>query len=292
MSLGHKIRHNFVSAILSAAIAVGAVESYEHFTAKSAAVEQPAFAHVMASHTIRCAYMAGGPALTINPNNNNKSGIAYDVFEQVGRMLGLQVVWLDEVPPARIAGALASGKYDALCMTLWPTGDRAAGLDFTVPLDYVGVSAYARADDARFDGNLAKINDPEITIAVSDDSYGQAVANEDFARARQYNVLEEGGAAAVFLAVTRQKADVVFADPFAAGDFMKNNPGTIKQVSAPPVRMFGGSYAVAKGETKLRDMLNVALEQLNQNGFTRAALDKYMGDHKGQYLYPAKPWEP
>jgi ABC-type amino acid transport substrate-binding protein len=55
--------------------------------------------------------------------------------------------------------------------------------------------------------------------------------------------------------------------------------------------VFGERMAVAKGEVKLRDMLNVALQQMQQSGFIRATLDKYLADHKGQFFYATKPWE-
>jgi ABC-type amino acid transport substrate-binding protein len=149
-----------------------------------------------------------------------------------------------------------------------------------------------RAGDARFDGKLDKINDTHVTISVIEGAASKDIADQDFPQAAQYAVTEEIDINHLLLGATTKKADVAFADPFTAGDFMKNNPGVLKQVaSVPSMRVFGESFAVAKGEDKLRDMLNVALEQMQQSGFTRATLDKYLSDHKGEYFYVGKKWE-
>jgi ABC-type amino acid transport substrate-binding protein len=178
-------------------------------------------------------------------------------------------------------------------MASWPTGPRDSLLDFTVPIDYMPIYAYVRADDTRFDGDLSKINDSNVTIATLGNKVGVVIAEEDDPLARQYEVTQDTDNIHMLLAVTTKKADVAFAAAFMGADFMKNNLGSLKQVAnVGPVRVFGESFAVAKGETKLRDMMNVALVQLQNSGFTRAVLDKYYTEHKGLYFYPAKPWEP
>jgi ABC-type amino acid transport substrate-binding protein len=162
----------------------------------------------------------------------------------------------------------------------------------TAPVDYMPVYAYVRADETRFDGDLAKINDAGVTISVIEDTASRDIADQDFARAAQYAVTEEADGAHLLLAVTTRKADVAFADPFTADDFIKNNPGVLKQTAnAPPARVFGESFAVARGEDKLRDMLNVALTQMQASGFIRQTLDKYLADRKGEYFYAGKKWE-
>jgi len=254
--------------------------------------DQPAFERVMKTRTIRCAYAVWTPYISVDPNTKRLSGITYDIFQQAGRILGLKIEWAEEVPFSQVADSLNNGRNDVMCQTMWPSGNRAGSFDFTMAIVYTGAYAYVRADDARFDGDLAKINDPSMTVAVIDNDFTQAIPNEDFPKARQYSLAMDGDGAQLLLAVTTKKADVAFVDPFFAAEFMSNNPGTLKAVAGVPVvRVFGSSYAVAKGETKLRDMLNVAMQQMNQSGFIRATLDKYLGEHKGMYFYPAKPYE-
>jgi ABC-type amino acid transport substrate-binding protein len=257
-----------------------------------ASSDQPAFERVMKTRTIRCAYSTWAPYINVDPNTKRLSGITYDIFEQAGRILNLKVEWVEEVPFSQVADNLMSGRNDVMCQTMWPSGNRAASLDFTTAIIYTGAYAYARAADARFDGDLSKIDDSGVTVSVIDGDFTQAIANEDYPHAKQLSMPMDSDGTQLLLAVTTKKADIAFVDPFFADEFMSNNPGTLKAIAnAPAVRVFGSSYAVAKGETKLRDTLNVALNQMNQSGFIRATLDKYLGDHKGLYFYPAKPWE-
>ena len=56
------------------------------------------------------------------------------------------------------SAALQSGRIDAMCATIWATPQRGKFIGFTRPLFYSTVEAIARADDGRFDNNLAAIN--------------------------------------------------------------------------------------------------------------------------------------
>jgi len=278
--------------IVSAIIAVAAVKLMPQAHVAASASEQPAFDRVTSTRTLHCGYFIWAPYLMLDPNTKKMTGFAYEIFEQVGKVLGVKVEWTEEVPMSQLADNLKTGRNDVICNTVWPSGNRAASLDFAQPIDYIGAYAFVRADDSRFDGDLSKLNDPNVTASVIEGDYTKAIADEDFPNAKQYSLAMDSDGAQLLLAVTTKKADVAFVDPFLAFDFAKNNPGTIKRVpGVTAARVFGDSYVVAKGETRLRDMLNVALQQLNQSGFIRQTLDKYLGEHKGLYFYPAKPYE-
>ena len=87
--------------------------------------------------------------------------------EQMGRILDLKIEWTEEVAPDDVASNLAAGKEDAMCFPLWPDGKNAAALDFTHPLSFMPVFAFARSDDARFDGDLNKANEQfKLALAI------------------------------------------------------------------------------------------------------------------------------
>ena len=289
-----KLSEALVVGMASALIAVAVLRGANFAgTTELQLASQPAFDRVMKTHTLRCAYSSlAGYFVSLDPDHNINKGLAHDIAEQMGRILNLKIVWAEEMGPAQAAGNLANGREDAMCFPLWPNGVQAASLDYTVPLDYMPVYAYARADDIRFDGDLTKINDGGITVPVIEDGAGKKIADEDFPHAAQYRLKDETDGIHLLLAVTTKNADVAFSDPFTGEDFIKNNPGTLKRVpNVGPVRVFGESFAVAKGETKLRDMLNVALTQMQQDGYIHATLDKYLGEHKGEYFYVGRKWE-
>jgi ABC-type amino acid transport substrate-binding protein len=262
-------------------------------TQELALASQPAFDRVMKTRKIRCAYSrVAGYFDIIDPTRSVTRGIAHDIAEQMGRILNLDIEWGDEVAPADVASRLTDGRDDMMCIPLWPSGKQAAALDYTAPIDYMPVYAYVRADDKRFDGDLSKANAQTIAIPVIEDGVTKIIADEDFPQANQFALTVDADGPHLLLAVSTKRADIAISDAFSGEDFMKNSPGTLRPVAnVGPVRVFGESLAVAKGETKLRDMVNVALTQMQQSGFIRATLDKYLGDHKGEYFYVGKKWE-
>jgi ABC-type amino acid transport substrate-binding protein len=283
----------FVTIVGAAVAVVGLHVVHWDSASQGRLVSQPAFDRVMKTHTLRCAYNnAAGYFTTIDADRGVAIGIAHDVVEQMGHILNLKIEWVEEAIPAQAGQNLADGREDVMCFPMWPDGPHAATLDYTAPLDYMPVYAYVRADDTRFDGDLTKINDSGVIVSVIRDGESKTIADEDFSQAAQYSVIDAIDRPHLLLAVTMKRADVAFVDPIAAEDFRRNNPGTLKQVAnVAALRVSGESFAVGKGETKLRDMLNVALAQMQQDGFIRATLDKYLGDHKGEFFYVAKPWE-
>jgi len=255
-------------------------------------VSQPVFDRVMSSHRLRC--ISGYPApdyAAAEPEREIRRNISRDVVERMGHILGLEIEWVEDVAPEDIADHLAHNSEDAMCLALWPSGSEASMMEFTTPIDYWPLYTYARADDARFDSDLAKIGSKDVTIATIDGTTSKTIADEDYANIKQYAVTGDADGFHLLLAVTTKRADVAFSDPFIANEFMKNNPNVLKRANASPVRVFGESFAVTKGEIKLRDMLNVALDQMQQSGFIRATLDRYLAEYKGEFFYVGKKWE-
>jgi len=288
-----KLSEAMIVGIASALIAVALLRTANWTgTTELRLASQPGFDRVMKTRTLHCATSSRAGYVILDPYHNINRSIAHDIVEQMGRILELDIEWADEVPIKQAVAKLTDGSADALCSPLWPDGPRADTLDFTAPIDYMPLYAYARAEDARFDGNLSKINDADVTIAAIEGGEAKTIATEDFPKATQYSLTDVIDEPHLFLAVTTKKADIAFSDPFTADDFIKNNPSTLKQVAnAPPLRVFGESFATAKGETKLRDTLNVALTQMQQSGFIRATLDKYLADRKGEFFYVGKGYE-
>lgn len=254
---------------------------------------QPAFTRVMQTRELRCAYFTWAPYLVQDPNTKQLSGLTYDIVEQVGRILNLKIIWNEEVPIASLAENLANGRNDMACNTLWPAGNRAPYFNFTQGIDFIPARAFVRADDTRFDTDPGKLNSPEVTIPVLDGDYTKAIADEDFPQAKQFALNQDADGAQLLLTVTTGKADVIFVDPFVVAEFVKTNPNSLKLITnMPPVRTFGDAFALAKGEDKLRDTINIALAQLTQSHYIAGRLDHYFGALKGQYYYPAQPFSP
>ena len=76
----------------------------------SASTQETTYDRVIRTGTLRCGYAAWYPNLIIDPNTKAKSGISYDVMEEVGRRLGLKVEWTQEAGFGSAEQDLKTGK--------------------------------------------------------------------------------------------------------------------------------------------------------------------------------------
>lgn len=237
---------------------------------------QPVFEKIRQTRVIDCAYFVWPPYVMKEPNTGALTGLNVDQMSAMAQALGVTVNWKMEVGLDQIAPALAQHKADMMCATLWASSNRSWELDFSNPTHYTPLYAMVRADDDRFDGHMEKINDPEVTVVFIDGDSPQAVANARFPKARQLALPNASDGTQNLLSVLTHKADVTFVDKYLLSEFEKAHPGKIRAVSGiSPVQVFGETFAVTKGETKLRDMLNVVIFELQNNGAMDGILKTY-----------------
>src|ERR1700733_5938912 len=115
-------------AILALIIALAALALVVLRPAGNNAVEkkETAFERVMRTRTIRCAYADYPPPTIIDPNTKKLSGFVYDIIEEAGRRLNLQIDWVEEVGYGNINAGFETGRYDVFCSPVWPSAPRAA----------------------------------------------------------------------------------------------------------------------------------------------------------------------
>lgn len=224
---------------------------------------ESAFARVLESGTLRCGYALWPKYLEKDPNTGTLSGLSVDYVEELAKSLNLKVEWAEEVGWAEFAEALKHGRIDAFCFTAWQNAQRTRVVNFVRPLFYTPLYAYARMDDTRFDGDYPAIDDPSVTISSVDGSTVDVLAKEAFPKAKTAS-LPEGmsSSAQMMMNVVNGKADVTMVDYTTYLTFEKNNPGQLRQVEGPPLRLTGASLMVAKGEYDLQEMLSAATDQL------------------------------
>ncbi len=241
----------------------------------SPVTKETTFERVMRTQTIRCGYIVWPPWLVKDPNSGQMSGITYDYMAALGDALHLKVEWAEEVGMGDFMVGLATGRIDAMCL-IWSAAKRAREVDFTAPLFYNALYAYARVDDSRFDMALEKINDPKVTVATIDGEMSGIIAASDFPNAKTFQLQQSASSAERFIAVATKKADVVLTDPSNFSGFNANNPGKMRRVQAAyPVRVLASSLAIAQGQDKFRQMLNTAISELHDSG----KIDKILTKH-------------
>jgi ABC-type amino acid transport substrate-binding protein len=225
---------------------------------------------------IRCGYVSNPPACIINPNTKELSGIFVEAIEKVAQSMGVGVKWTEEVAFGSMIEGIKTGRYDVVPCGIWPTGARSLHADFSIPLYYSGVGIYVRADDDRFGGNLKAMNSPDVTIATIDGEMAQAIARTDFPKAKTVGLPQLSDISTMLLNVKNKKADVAFVELYFAYEFLRNNPGSLKNIAPQrPVRIFPNTVLLKQGDYEFKSALNASLEELVNLGILDGLLNKY-----------------
>ncbi len=232
------------------------------------------YERIMKSGTIRCGYIPYPPAMIIDPNTGEKSGIFYDVMNEIGKRLSLKIEWVQESGWGTYINDLKSDRIDMLCSAVWTNSTRAREVNHTNPLYYSAITAWARGEDNRFNDGLESLNSNQYMIAAIDGESANVIAKDEFPKAKIFSLPELSSVSDMALSVSTGKADVAFIESYIAHGFLKNNPGSIKQVGEP-LRSYGNAMYMKKGEHDLRLMINTSIEEILNSNFLPALYRKY-----------------
>ncbi|MDD3181877.1 MAG: transporter substrate-binding domain-containing protein [Alphaproteobacteria bacterium] len=237
---------------------------------------ETAFERVIRTNTLRCGYGIWEPGLSKDMITGNLKGIFFEYLEAIGKHTGLNIVWTEEVAWGDYPEALNSGRIDAMCFGAWPKANIAREVLFTEPTYYLPIKAYVREGDKRFDHQLDKINSSEIIISTMDSELSSELARTYFAQAKTLSIPQLSDASMLLLNVTTGKADVTFTDAWTGAAFMIKNPDKIREIPAErPLRLFGHTIPVAKGEHSLVSLLNTATDEIMSSGEFEKIVHRY-----------------
>ncbi len=245
---------------------------------------------VLEKGKIRAAYLVYPPYFIKDTKTGKFSGIFYDITELLGKKLDLKVEWTEEVGFADIFTGLDSGRYDVFAGGLWPGATRAKAGYFSTPVFYSLIKAWGRADDHRFDNNLAAINSPNVHISTIDGAMEDIIAKADFEKAQRESLPQLSPFTQNFLNITSGKADVTFAEPSSVHFFLKNNPGTLREIAPnQPLRIFGNSLVLKRGEDEFKQVIDAAIDEAVFSGEIDKILKKYESS-PDEFPRPALPY--
>lgn len=244
-----------------------------------AADKETAYDRVVRTGTLRCGYGVSPPVLAVDPNTGAVSGLDYDLWQEIGKELDLKIEFAEEAGWGNFIEGLRTGRYDAFCSQLWADAGRIKYASLTIPVLYSFLKVYVRADDHRFDGNLEAINVPEAIIPAIEGDVSVKMASERFPRATVHTLPQTATVSDMLLAVKTRKADVVFLDPSMLRGFEQENPGVLRALEGVPAPyVFASFYAVRSGEIQLRDMIDVALRKIIDDGRMERLARRYSAD--------------
>lgn len=246
------------------------------------------FDKIIASGEIRCGYAMSPPALVKDPNTAELSGLDYDIWREIGKELDLEIVWAEEAGWGSYIAGLNSGRYDVFCNQAWPNPGRLKNSTMVGPVTYQTLWAYARKDDTRFDGNIDRINMDDIAIPAIDGDVSVSMAKNKFPNARLDTLPQMATVSEMFMSVTSGKSDVMFLDEAFYKILSKENPDVLRMVpDVDPVFVYGSFYSVKRGEQELKDMIQIALRRIIDDGRMKAIAHSY----SSSYHIPLKNYE-
>ena len=251
-----------------------------------AADKETAYAQVLKTDTLRCAYTSVSTHVTKDFKTGEVTGLMVDIATAMAGLLQLKIEWVAEVGHADFAEGLKTGRYDAYCGILAMAPTRARVADFTMPLFYNPYYAYVRADETRFK-YPADLNRPNVKAGVIDGEVFQLMTQRFLPHAQEVGLPNMTSSGQLFVDLAGNKTDAVIHDSVVEKDYDRNNPGKVKRAFDKPFDVYPMAFAVAPEEIALKNMLNTAILVLHMQGKIDALLTKYGID--GMMTYRAAP---
>lgn len=270
-----KYFNTFLLLVAIALLAYGTL----HPKQEGALVAKTAYDRVIETGVLRCGYALSPPILVKDVNTGKISGLDVDVWEEIGKQLGLKVEWAEEVGYGNFIEGLRAGRYDAFCAQLWPETSRSKYLSLAGPVLYSFTETYVRADDFRFDGALEKINNSEIIIPVVDGDISYEMANR-FPLAKKLALTQMSGWPDMLESVLTKKADVLFFDQSMIYSLPEEQRNKLRRVpDVPHSFTFPSYYGFKAGEVVLRDAVDIALHMMVSDGRLKGLAAKYSANY-------------
>ena len=274
-------KRDFIKSIGMLGLAGAVAHSVAENTVPAGALDdyisknQKAFDEILTKGKIRAAYIILPPEFDKNPVTGTLTGIAHDIAEAAAKKLNLMIDWTEETSFATMHEGLGT-RFDALFFTLYRNANFGRVVDYTRAFFFSSTSIYVRANDTRFDADINAINSPAITISTKDGDMSPVLAAQRFPNAKQLSLPNSAEHSQMLQDVIQKKADVAMVNTIAADKFLEQSPGSLKNITAQePLAVFGHAFVVAKGQTLLRDLLDLALEELQHSGAIDQILKAY-----------------
>ena len=241
---------------------------------------------MIASGTVRCGYFIWAPYFMKDPNTGALSGLNYDYMEEIGHLLGLKIVWAEEVSAGTAVAGLDAGRYDVMCTSLWPDDARLKNAVLTDPTYYTAVYAAVRKDETRFDRGSA-LDDPKATFVGIDGDITSKLPHEMFPHAKLLSLPETSDGTQLLQSIQAHKADVAFVDKGLLGSFNRANGDSLRLVPGPALRVFPETLGVKRGELEFAQMLNTTIRTINDSGRPAEFIRRYPGY---EFFAPTPGW--
>jgi ABC-type amino acid transport substrate-binding protein len=282
------MKQTIITILIATLVSYGMVSFAGSSSTSVTAPKESVYDRVMRTGTIRCGYGISPPVLVVDPNTKKLSGFDYDVWQEIGKELDLKIDFAEEAGWGNFIEGLRASRYDAFCSGMWADAGRTKYLSLTIPTLYSFSQPYVRADDHRFDRDLERANAPDVIIPAVEGDVSVSMAKSRFPLAQIHYLPQTATISDILISVQTKKSDIVFLDPAMVQGFEKENPGVLRLLAdVPPPFVFGSRYGVVGGEIQLRDMIDVVLRKMIDDG----RLAKLASSYSTSYIVPQKNYE-
>jgi ABC-type amino acid transport substrate-binding protein len=211
---------------------------------------------VLKEKKIRVGYIPSPPGTIKDPATGEVKGYYVDGLRYIFKSIGVEPV-LIETTWANFAAGLQSGQFDMSIAATFATIQRAAAIEFTDPISYLGYSAIAKKGDTRFKV-LSDLNQEGVKIAVVQGGAGQEFVKENLPKATVI-ALATGNLTAPFVEVSAGRADIGIEDAWQAHRYAALQPGVTNLFEANPYNLLPIAWTVKRGSQDLLNFLNISI---------------------------------
>jgi ABC-type amino acid transport substrate-binding protein len=278
--------------LLIVALVLGCIAftACEKKSVTTVASDQPVYDRVNQTGMIKCGYAIWAPAMIIDPNTKQLSGIFYDEMEEIGKRLNLKIVWASEEGWATAIESVKNQRIDMACSDFWASSIRARQVEFTAPVYYSTANVWVRSDETRNFTSLADLNTEQISYGTIDGSAEGRALRTSLPKAKAIALPELDTAADEMQGLRDKKYDFIAIDDASMNAYLAKNPGLFKKILPnEPVTMFPEIMMLRAGETKLKAMLDNTINEIQYDGTLAKIVEKY--NAISSVKLPAKPYQ-
>jgi len=227
---------------------------------------------ILKDRKIRVGYIPSPPGTIKDPATGEVKGYYVDGVRYIFKTINVDVD-LIETTWANFAAGLQSGQFDLSMAGTFATIQRAAAVEFTKPIHYLGYSAIIKTGDDRFK-TLADFNKEGVKIAVVQGGAGQEYVKENFPKATIV-ALATGNLTAPFVEVSAGRADVGIEDAWQARRYASQQPGVTDLFQAKPYNLLPIAWSVKRGNQDLLNFMNTSIDFMLLTGRWEKLAEKY-----------------
>lgn len=227
---------------------------------------------ILKDRKIKIGYIPSPPGTIKDLSSGEVTGYYVDGVRYIFKTINVEVEFV-ETTWANFAAGLQSGQFDLSIAGTFATINRAAAVEFTKPINYLGYSAIVKKGETRF-STLSDFNKEGIKIAVVQGGAGQEYVKENFPKATIV-ALATGNLTAPFVEVSAGRADIGIEDAWQAHRYASQQPGVTDLFHSQPYNLLPLAWSVRRGNDDLLRFMNTAIDYMLLTGRWEKMTEKY-----------------